>query len=193
MKFPSIQASSLTTILALASTTTTAIPLQTRQIPTTIHPTSISQYTVSTGAINFSTPRGLVLKTGTSDSDVTTLATFDFPPTLRGLRCRFVFDLSGDASAVVTGSARADVFTSLAPATGSTTTWPSGNLRDQHVGRLVADVGGEARWEQPVEGEAPVFDCPWGTSLAGELVGVYDAVRIEWDGSVAGPRIEVVG
>ena len=83
------------------------------------------------------------------------------------------------------------MYTSLAPASGPSTTWPSGNLRDQYVGRLKAVTGGNA---VNVEGLPPVvghtFPCPApGSKLAGELVGAGDQVEIKWDVSFEGPYL----
>jgi hypothetical protein len=175
------------------STSTYAAPTATYTStsgPATIYPKVSSQYTVSTGAINYNTGKGLVYKSPTDNgADITTLVTFYIPDSYYGSSqtCELVFDL--DWSSTATGSARADVYTSLAPATTDTTTWPHGNLRDQHVGRLIAYPGQAATWEQTFQG--PTFKCSdaAGMYLAGEFVGVYDQDLITWVPGVDGPKI----
>jgi Ubiquitin 3 binding protein But2 C-terminal domain len=170
---------------------TNALPTPQSTIPTgsnILVPTAISQYTVWTGAVNFNTGAGKIFKNGIV-SDVTTLVTFDIPASAAGSTCVFHFAL--DPSATLSGSEQFDVFTSLATATTSTTTWPSGNLRDQYVGRMTAVLNGEATWT-PGFPNVPSFPCPAGQLLAGELVGTGDVDDIEWLQSVAGPYIEIV-
>jgi hypothetical protein len=150
-----------------------------------IVPTTISQYTVWTGAINFNTGAGKVFKNGLV-SDITTLATFNIPSAATGKTCELHFVL--DSTSTLSGSEQFDVFTSLAPATTSTTTWPSGNLRDQYVGRMTAVANGEATWT-PGFPSVPTFPCPAGELLAGEFVGTGDVDDIEWSQSTAGPYI----
>jgi hypothetical protein len=150
-----------------------------------IVPTTISQYTVWTGAINFNTGAGKIFKNGLV-SDITTLSTFNIPSAAAGRTCELHFVL--DSTSTLSGSGQFDVFTSLAPATTSTTTWPSGNLRDQYVGRMTAVADGEATWT-PGFPSVPTFPCPAGQLLAGELVGTGDVDDIEWSQSTAGPYI----
>jgi hypothetical protein len=164
---------------------TAALPQSAIPTGNTIVPTTISQYTVWTGAINFDTGAGKIFKNGRV-SDVTTLATFDIPASTAGKTCELHFVL--DSSATLSGSGQFDVFTSLAPATTSTTTWPSGNLRDQYVGRMTAVLNGEASWTQGFP-SVPSFPCPAGQLLAGELVGTGDVDDIEWLSINAGPYI----
>jgi len=177
-----------TAALAAILATSTAAPLVGRQGSSDyISPTVISQYNVWTGAISFDTSEGKIFKDG-RQPDITTLVTFDFPDWTEGRQCEFTFEL--DSTAQLSGSKLFDVFTSLGPATESTKDWPHGNLRDQHAGRMRAFLPGFAEWVFGV-GPSPKFDCPTGQTLAGELVGVYDVDHIEWDNSVAGPRIHV--
>jgi hypothetical protein len=166
---------------------TSALPAP-QSIPTgsnVIVPTTISQYTVWTGATNFNTGAGKIFKNGRV-SDVTTLATFDIPSAATGKTCELHFVL--DNTATLSGTGQFDVFTSLAPATTSTTSWPNGNLRDQYVGRMTAQLDGEATWTQGFP-SVPSFPCPAGELLAGELVGTGDVDDIEWTQSLAGPYI----
>jgi len=153
---------------------------------TILYPIATSQYNVWTGAVNYGQTRGLISKTGTT-ADITTLVTFDVPSGWSGSKCQLFFNL-GATDPAPTGSQRADVFTSLGPANGPTTTWPNGNLRDQFEGRLVAVAGGSATWEQVIDG-IPVFDCPDAGLFGGELVGVYDQDHIEWNIQTGGPEI----
>lgn len=181
----------LTTAIAAAILGfTTAVPTPS-SIPSgsgVIVPTTISQYSVWTGAVNFNTGAGKIFKNGRV-SDVTTLATFDIPRAASGMTCELHFVLDGGASpSTLSGSAQFDVFTSLAPATTSTTTWPSGNLRDQYVGRMTALAGAEAVWADGFP-NVRTFPCPGGELLAGELVGTGDVDDIEWIQSSAGPYI----
>lgn len=166
---------------------TSAIPTPS-SIPTgsdVIVPTTISQYSVWTGAINFNTGAGKIFKNGLV-SDVTTLVTFDIPSAAAGKTCSLHFVL--DSTSTLSGSAQFDVFTSLAPATMSTTTWPNGNLRDQYEGRMTAQANGEATWTDGFP-SVPTFPCPAGVTLAGELVGTGDVDDIEWSQISAGPYI----
>lgn len=153
----------------------------------TITPAVISQYEVWTGAVHYNTPNGKIFK-DLQKPDITTLLTFDMPSSLQGLTCEFHFYL--DAASTLSGSEQFDVFSSLAPAAGSTTTWPQGNQRDQYIGRMAASVPGEATWESGFPQLWKSFPCPFGEQLGAELVGVSDQDDIEWlDSSTVGPYI----
>jgi hypothetical protein len=152
-----------------------------------IKPKTISQYEVWTGAVHFNTGSGRVFKDGKS-SDITTLVSFDIPSAASGKTCEFHFYL--DNASTLSGSASFDVFTSLAPATKDTTTWPSGNQRDQYAGRLKAILPGEASFVEGFPAPAKAFPCPYGQILAGELVGTGDVDRIEWYSGSAGPYLK---
>src|SRR5437773_1456241 len=106
-----------------------AAPLEPRA--RTLYPVATSQYNVWTGAVNFKTKTGLIQKTGGKSADITTLVTFDIPEDVGGKQCELIFEL--DSTATATGSRRAQVFSSQKPATEDTSSWPNGNLRDQHV------------------------------------------------------------
>ncbi|KAF2096154.1 hypothetical protein NA57DRAFT_78925 [Rhizodiscina lignyota] len=173
-------AASFLSLLALTS----AVPTKRS---TTIEPEVISQYTVSTGAIDFNTETGVIFKNNGQSSDITTLGTFDIPSSADGLTCTFHFSLPSDAT--LSGTGKFDLFTSLAPATTSTTTWPNGNLRDQYVGRFQAALGEEATPGADGITTHISFPCPAGQLLAGELVGVGDVDDIEWDSATGGPFI----
>ncbi|KAJ9644465.1 hypothetical protein H2199_003428 [Coniosporium tulheliwenetii] len=152
-----------------------------------IEPLAISLYEVWTGAVRYNVDEGKIFKSGQT-TDITTLATFKVPAWTEGLTCEFVFELT--AAATLTGSKRFQVFTSQKPATADSKSWPSGNLRDHHLGTMEAVKSGKA---SIVEGPATsaFFPCPAGQTIAGELVGQNDKVDIAWNSKVAGPRIIV--
>lgn len=151
-----------------------------------IRPTVRSQYDVWTGAVHYNTTNGKIFKNGKT-TDVTTLLTFTFPASTNGLRCEFHFYL--DSTANVTGTGTFDVFSSLAPATQSTTSWPNGNLRDQYGGRLQTNKPGEAVFLSGFGNDAQVFDCPSNSVYGAELVPTGDVDDIEWVGHLAGAYI----
>jgi hypothetical protein len=151
---------------------------------TVLEPSFISLYNVGTGAIDFNVLDGKIFKADTNGGqDISTLVTFNFPAELAAKTCYFTFDL--DPTATLTGSGQFDVFTSLQAATQDTTTWPPGNGRNNHVGRMQAVLPGSATW---IAQFIKPFPCPVGTR-GFELVGVNDNVLIEWRNAVAGPRI----
>jgi len=170
----------------LGAATTLAVPLQ-QSTSNTLVPTVISKYNVWTGAIFFNTGLGRIYKDGRNPEE-TTLVTFKFPDTLKGKQCKFVFTL--DANQHFSGSAKFDIYTSLAPATASSSTWPSGNLRDQYLGRFQALVGDAT----PIDHANNPFPCPAGQTLGAELVGVFDNDEIFWDVNAPGigPKIVVL-
>lgn len=188
----------LTSVIALAIIGfTSAAPLTVRQSnecpqppndPNTIRPEVTSQYEVWTGVIHRPTERGRIFKNGKT-TDITTLLTFTFPADSAGKTCSFHFDLSDGSTAAVSGSGQFDVFTSLAPAQHSTSSWPPGNLRDQHIGRMTANVDGEAEWVKGFPTFGQGFLCPAGQTYGGELVGVGDNDVIDWL-ATSGPYIQ---
>jgi hypothetical protein len=99
-----------------------------------------------------------------------------------------VFHFNLDSTATLTGSGLFDVFTSLQPATTSTTTWPPGNQRNNQVARMQAVLSGEATYVSGFPNTVQSFPCPSGVWPI-ELVGVFDVDNIQWSGSVAGPYI----
>lgn len=153
----------------------------------TINPTSLSLYSTWTGAVQRYVPSGAIVKPNGRSTDTTTLVTFSFPEETKGKTCELGFYL--DASATLGGSKQFDVFTSLAPATASTQSWPSGNLRDQHIGRMTATKPGYATWVDGIGASAKTFPCPFGQTLGGELVGVNDVDEITWNAASSGPYI----
>ena len=153
----------------------------------TIRPGVVSQYEVWTGAMTRNT-NGKIFKDGKT-TDITTLLTFSFPVDSAGKMCSFHFDLSSDTSATVSSTGQFDVFVSLAPTTKDTMSWPSGNLRNKHLGRMQAKVGGEATWVDGFPTFGQSFLCPAGQTYGGELVGVGDVDWIEWLAGSSGPYI----
>jgi hypothetical protein len=154
-----------------------------------IKPTTRSQYEVWTGAVHYNLQNGKIFKDGRT-TDITTLLTFDFPSSTAGKTCSFHFVLASEAASKLSGSAQFDVFTSIAPASHDTTTWPNGNLRDQHIGRMQAFLSGEATWVNGFPTTGKSFPCPAGQTLGGELVGTGDVDDIEWLAGNSGTYIQ---
>ncbi|KAJ9634923.1 hypothetical protein H2199_008787 [Coniosporium tulheliwenetii] len=152
-----------------------------------LNPTTLSHYSTWGGAVDYAVSWGAVLKPNGKYTDTTTLVTFRVPASTQGKTCEFGFYL--DDSATLGGSKQFDVFTSLAPATVDTTTWPSGNLRDQHAGRMTAVKPGYATWVDGIGPASKTFPCPYGQTLAGELVGVNDIDEITWNGASLEPPL----
>ena len=155
-----------------------------------IFPQVTSQYNVGTGAVSFNTNFGEVDKyTSNGGNDITSLVTFSIPSYPSGFTCELVFDL--DSTRGVSGSASAQVFASLAPATATTSTWPQGNQRDQYVGTLKALSGERATWDLPASTrQFPCSDAV-GRLYGGELVPTGDNDHISWVPGVDGPKIVV--
>lgn len=166
----------------------------------TIYPEYTSQYNARTGAVDFHTARGLVSRSPTNGgADITTLVTFALDAQAYNANtCQLVFDLSNNSSssAAASGSLKAQIFTSLAPATASAETWPNGNLRDQELGSITVVAGGRAIWEHgsgPGASANGIFPC---SAIAGELMGSEivpqgDSVEISWVAGQDGLKILV--
>ena len=154
--------------------------------PNIIRPAARSQYDVWTGAILYNTTNGKIFKNGIT-TDVTTLLTFEYPAATAGLQCEFHFYL--DPTATLAGTGTFDVFSSLAPATQSTTSWPPGNQRNQFEGRIQAAEPGEAIFLPGYGNTAQLYNCPTGQTLGMELVPTGDYDDIEWVGKLAGAYI----
>lgn len=153
-----------------------------------IRPDATSQYKVWTGAIDHYTQGGRIFK-DSKTTNITALLTFSFPAESADKTCSFHFDLSDDSTAEISGTGQLDVFTSLAPADYSTSSWPPGNLRDQHIGRMTAKAGGEAEWVSGFPTFGQGFLCPAGQTYGGELVSVGDNDLIDWL-AASGPYIQ---
>jgi len=162
-----------------------------------ILPDFTSQYTVSTGAVDFHTSRGLVSRfPQNGGKDITTLVTFELPEQYANNQCQLVFDFGSDSSSSVSGTGQAQLFTSLAPAEKDTSTWPSGNLRNQHLGTIQVNAYGRATWEAgsgpgaSVDGKFPCSAIA-GKIYGGEVVPVGDVDNISWAAGRDGPKILV--
>ncbi|EXJ63231.1 hypothetical protein A1O7_03678 [Cladophialophora yegresii CBS 114405] len=163
-----------------------------------ILPDFTSQYTASTGAIDFHTSRGLVSRLPQDGGkDITTLVTFELPTQYADHECQLIFDQGNDPSGYVTGTGKAQLFTSLASADEDSATWPSGNLRNQNLGTIQLSATGRAVWEAgsgpgaTVEGKFPCSNIA-GKVYGGEIVPVGDADTISWIvGRGDGPKILV--
>ncbi|OCK75018.1 hypothetical protein K432DRAFT_249719, partial [Lepidopterella palustris CBS 459.81] len=147
--------------------------------------TLVSNYNVWTGAITYNSRAGKIFKDGHSP-DITTLATFNIPSWAAGHTCHPRLRLDDHSTSKVSGSGLFDVFTSLAPATASTTGWGPGNQRDQFVGRQKAvrpNSGTAASYNVDPTTNGGSFPCDkWaGSQIGVEYVGVYDVDDIEWD------------
>lgn len=162
----------------------------------TIYPEYTSQYNVATGAVNFNTARGFVSRSYTNGgADSTALVTFAVPAQYSQNWCRVAFGLEA-AGSYASGSLKAQLFTSLAPATASTTTWPSGNLRNQNIGAIDVVPGGEAVWQVgsgPAATSNGFFPCSLvaGQVFGGEVVPQGDQVEISWPAGQDGIKIMV--
>jgi hypothetical protein len=160
------------------------------QIPSSgavITPVAQSQYDTWTGAIRYQSAAGKIFKNG-KVTDTTTLLTFTYPAASAGKSCTFHFYLP--STGTLSGTGQFDLFSSLAPATKSTSSWPPGNQRNIQLARLQAVTPGEATYVAgfPLTGQK--YPCPASGTTAGyELVGVGDTDDIEWTGSSAGAYI----
>lgn len=154
--------------------------------PGSVRPLAVSTYSVWSGRIQYATSRYRIFKNQIS-SDLTTLLTFNIPATAAGKKCTFNFRIPNTGT--FTGSSSIDLFKSFQPATASASSWPPGNSRDQHYGRLqgIRNVISPYLAGYPTTGKS--FNCP--TGLTGfELVGTGDAVNVDfWANGVDGAWI----
>ncbi|KAK5250255.1 hypothetical protein LTS06_004983 [Exophiala xenobiotica] len=161
-----------------------------------VFPEYTSQYNSRTGAVDFNTERGLVSRSPTNGgADITTLVTFALDEQYASNWCQLVFDLE-NASSSASGSKQAQLFTSLAPATTDTTTWPSGNQRNQALGSIQIIPGGEAQWQLgtgPGATSNGFFPCGLiaGQVYGGEVVPQGDSVEVSWPAGQDGVKIVV--
>lgn len=132
----------------------------------------------------------LVVKNGNQADETTAVVEFTFDDDTEGKKCQLLFELWEDRD-ISRGSQTLDVFT-------------YNNLpeevralvevleRDDHAGRIKALTDGEeAEWTLSYDGW-PIIDCPAGESIGIEYVGVGDAVEVQWDIGVTGPRFQVL-
>lgn len=175
---------------APASTVDTYGPLE------TILPVYTSTYHSDNGAVDFSVSRASVSRhTWNNGKDTSALVTFKVPEYHSSRQCQVVFDLTA-YSAYASGTQKAQLFTSLAPATASANSWPSGNLRDQHLGTINVIPGGRASWEAGSGVGATAqgyFSCSEvaGKVFGGEVVPVGDNDEISWTANYDGVKIIV--
>lgn len=162
----------------------------------TVYPEYTSQFHSKTGAIDFHTERGVVSRsTSNNGADITTLVTFELDAQYSSNMCQLVFDLN-DYSSYASGSKKAQLFTSLAPATADSNSWPSGNLRNQELGSIDIVAGGRSTWEA---GSGPgatangYFPCSaiTGHIYGGEIVPQGDNVEVSWPAGKDGVKIIV--
>nr|CEG05028.1 unnamed protein product [Fusarium clavum] len=207
-------------ILATAITATSAVaaPLEARQVtatvtvtatecpgsvtaPTTLpsdpasssyfSPSDTWQYSVHNGAIAAAPSLVEIYKsTGNGGKDQSALVTFTYPAAARNGQCQLEFHLPANASPA--GSKKIDVYSSIKPATGPASSWPPGNQRNNHIGRLSVVPGGAATWDFSQK-PSLAFKTPCkapGTVEAFEFVGVGEFDSINWNPSSGyGPRI----
>jgi len=169
--------SSILGLAGLAASAPAPLPL----VPTSgnfILPTAVSQADVWTGAIRYATGAGKVFKNG-KVTDTTTLLTFVGTAASAGRTCAIHLYLA--STSTLTGATQFDVFSSLQPATASTTTWPPGNQRNNHLGRMQAALGAEATVVAGLPTAVSGFACPAAGVAAGfEFVPTDDVMDLEW-------------
>ena len=86
-----------------------------------------------------------------------------------------------DCAAILTEKNQFDIFSSLAPATASKSSWPPGNQRNNHLARVTAIKPGEATYVTGFLAVARSYPCPAANIVAGyELVPTDDVTDIEW-------------
>jgi hypothetical protein len=172
-------------ILLLAGLAASA-PAPVPAVPTTgnfLLPAVASQYDVWTGAIRYASSTGKIFKNGKT-TDTTTLLTFNHTAAGVGHSCTFHLFLA--TTSKLTGAANFDVFSSLKTAAKSTTTWPQGNQRNNHLGRMKAALGAEATVLAGYPTAVGGFPCPAAGTVAGyEFVPTDDVTDIEWTQSAS--------
>jgi hypothetical protein len=167
-----------TTLLSLIGLAAAAPAPQVPASGAVITPTALSQYSVWTGAIQYNTGYGKIFKNGKT-TDVTTLLTFTYPAASAGKTCTFHLYLA--STSTLTGAKAFDIFSSLQPATYSTTTWPPGNQRNIQLARVSAVLAGEVTYLAGYPQTAKSYPCPAAGTVAGyEFVPTDDTTDIEW-------------
>ncbi|KAE9961261.1 hypothetical protein BLS_002841 [Venturia inaequalis] len=176
-------------LLALLTIAGLVSALPTPNVPTgpnIITPKELSLYEVKTSKVNYQSQTGHIFKSS-AGNDLTTLLTFSLPASLQGKTCSFHFHR--DATSRADGTKLFDLFSSLAPATATS----SGNQRNQFLGRLDTSAPGEAVWVAdvfPKTGQG--FACPSGGDFGYEVVGAGDYVDVAWNAPVSGAYISWV-
>jgi hypothetical protein len=157
---------------------------------TTVLPKVTSTYHGNNGAVDYKINQAIVSRhTWNNGRDTSALVTFEIPAEYASKQCQFIFDMSAPSS-WASGTKQADIYTSLAPATASTTSWPQGNLRDSYLGRLQVNIGGFSTIQAGPYGKFPCSIAA-GKIFGGEVVPVGDDVEISWVVGVNGPKIIV--
>jgi hypothetical protein len=189
MKFLAASASLIAVAAALPLNGTYTTPTAPQTIR--ISPEVISLYHISTGQVEYNVAAGHIHRAQNSGDDLSTLATFYIDPSYSGKQCSFGFDVDNTVH-FDPKPAFFDVFTSQMPAYENKASWPQGNLRDQHVGRMkLSQQPGEATFEAGQPTAAKLFPCYTGY-IAGELVPVGDVEDVCFTpSSTAGPYIQV--
>jgi hypothetical protein len=133
---------------------------------------------VETGAINYNVPNGKIFKDEV-DSDVTCLLAFTYPVATAGLTCTFHFYLGSGST--LTGANMFDVYSSLQPATQSTSSWPLGNQPNQQIGRMSVTLCSETTYLAGYLHTAASYPCPGdGNAYGYEPVPTDDITDMEW-------------
>lgn len=132
----------------------------------------------------------LVVKNGNQADETTAIVEFRFDEDTEGKQCQLLFELWPDRD-ISTGTQDLDVFTykNLPEQAKALVEILE---RDEHVGRIKAIPDREeAEWTMSYDGW-PVIDCPAGESIGIQYVGAGDAVEVQWDIGVTGPRFKVL-
>jgi len=187
--------SNATAVTTAPASTATSMPWS---LPVqTILPEYVS---IFEGHVGPHSARGLVSRHPNNGGvDTSTLVTFELPAFYASNTCQLVFDLTDSSSSAVGSSTplRAQIFTSLAPAGVSASSWPTSNLRDQELGSIDIVAGGRAIWEtgsgSAVAARNGVFPCSAiaGQIYGGEIVPQGDDVEISWPATTDGIKIIV--
>ncbi|KAH0545411.1 hypothetical protein FGG08_000552 [Glutinoglossum americanum] len=186
---------SAATLLTLLTASLATADLTHREPPadgSLLYPYATSQYSVSSGALDYGTPNGLVFKDQVT-SDISTLITFNFPAWTEGRQCEFSFHLRSHEEggwATVSGTGEMDIFTTKGNPTRDTTDWPRESTRDGDLARIKAVIGGPAEVVMAFVDKS-TFPCPAGKILTAEMVPTGDSDHVEWDVYTEGPQIRV--
>ncbi|SPO07244.1 uncharacterized protein DNG_09938 [Cephalotrichum gorgonifer] len=188
MKFLGFLASATAVTAAAVSA-----PISARQTGGLLYPWGTYRHWVQTGAIvEDPQDQPLVVKNGNQADETTTIVAFNVPEDAAGKQCQLLFELWSDRD-TSTGSQRLDVFTYNNPpadASGIQALLKT-KERNEHAGRIIASFDEEAVWEQSYDGW-PIIPCPAGERIGIEYVGVGDAVVVQWDIGVTGPRLQIL-
>ncbi|PSN65926.1 hypothetical protein BS50DRAFT_401434 [Corynespora cassiicola Philippines] len=169
--------------LSLVSTIS-SMPVSNNKV---IIPETISIYHGFNGKLEFNVPSGKISRVQGGNDDISTLMTFSFPESSRGLTCEFMFELDDSTYTLNPVNPSIDVFRSSQIATASSPGWgPPSNYRDVQLGRLKVKAGGEAEksWG------SFTFPCPAGEKKGFEVTPTGDVSGITWNEPTDGPWIQ---